>query len=169
MNPVQFRVYLEWAIPNYAQELVRSGQASSESALIKADTQFGELLPHGLATEGQYPCLVLDSDRSIQVGYLWWGIRRDEDRRHALLCDFVIFEPFRRQGYGRRALARWETEVKQAGLETMILSVFAHNASARALYAGAGFGVARDLDSHLLMAKKVGARDRSQSTEGAGG
>jgi GNAT superfamily N-acetyltransferase len=155
MNPVQFQGYLEWAIPNYAGELVRAGRATPEEALLKADVQFGELLPHGLATEGHYPCSVLDSELSIQVGYLWWGIRCDEGQACAMLCDFAIFEPFRRQGYARRALSVWETVVEQSGLDILVLNVFAHNKPARALYEGAGYQVARHEGSHLIMYKRI--------------
>jgi ribosomal protein S18 acetylase RimI-like enzyme len=68
----------------------------------------------------------------------------------AVIYDFVVYEEFRRRGYGRQTLTALEEKAKELGLDTISLHVFGHNQSAIALYQQAGYET-----TSLYMAKKL--------------
>ncbi|HSJ52745.1 MAG TPA: GNAT family N-acetyltransferase [Anaerolineae bacterium] len=150
MTEDEFEAYLQWAIPDYAQDNVRSGSWSESEALQKAEAQFHELLPQGLHTPNQYHFTIHDPELNSTVGMLWFGLVRDTPGKPAFLYQFQIDEAHRRRGYGLAALRALEEKVKEMGGSAVQLHVFGHNAPARALYKKAGFGV-----TNVVMAKAV--------------
>lgn len=66
------------------------------------------------------------------------------------MYDFLVYEPYRRCGYGWQALQALEQNVRALGLDTIGLHVFGHNHAARALYEKAGYEV-----TNINMAKKL--------------
>ncbi len=59
----------------------------------------------------------------------------------AFVYDFLIYDEFRRQGYGTQTLLALEAKAKELGVDKIALNVFAHNHIARALYEKTGFEV----------------------------
>jgi ribosomal protein S18 acetylase RimI-like enzyme len=137
MSKDEFHEYLGPAIAGYAEELVRAGNTPPGQALSSAEAQFDSLLPDGLDTPDQHLFSIWDRDR--RVGALWFGVRDDGDRPFAALYDFLIFEVYRRQGYGQQALLALDQQVKALGFDTIRLHVFGHNRAARALYEKMGY------------------------------
>jgi ribosomal protein S18 acetylase RimI-like enzyme len=150
MTEDDFRTYLEYAIPDYAQETVRAGNVHPDVALQAAEKQFQTLLPGGLTTPGQHLCTIWTETGNAMVGYMWFGIREDPGRAFAALYDFVILEPYRRQGHGTQALLALEEQVRGLGLDAIWLHVFGHNHAARALYEKLGYRT-----KNLTMAKEL--------------
>ena len=62
----------------------------------------------------------------------------------------MIYEEYRRRGYGRQTLAALDEKAKELGLDTISLHVFGHNQAAIALYQQAGYQT-----TSLYMAKKL--------------
>jgi GNAT superfamily N-acetyltransferase len=150
MTEDQFHSYLGSAIANYAQESVRAGNVAPDQAFQMAEGQFDSLLPAGLDTPDQYLFSIRDPAQGQQVGYLWFGIRDDGARPFVALYDVLIFEVFRRQGYGTQALQALEQRARERGFDEIRLHVFGHNHAARALYEKGGYAA-----TNVTMAKRL--------------
>lgn len=85
MTEDEFVAYLQWAIPDYAQDNVRSGSWSESEALQKSEDQFRELLPQGLHTPDRYHFSIRDPELNRNVGMLWFGLVRDTPGKPAFL------------------------------------------------------------------------------------
>ncbi len=150
MTEDQFRGYLGFAVANYAREAVRAGNVAPQAAMQAAQQQFDHLLPMGLDTPDQHLSAIRDGARAENVGYLWFGVRDDGARPFVALYDLLIFEAYRRQGYGSQALRALEQEVKALGFHEIRLHVFGHNHPARALYEKMGYAA-----TNVTMAKRL--------------
>lgn len=68
-----------------------------------------------------------------------------------MLYNLTIFEEYRRRGYASEALSVLEDWAREQGMAGIILHVFGHNHSARALYRKSGY-----VERNVTMVKKVG-------------
>jgi ribosomal protein S18 acetylase RimI-like enzyme len=150
MTEEDYRNYLEFAIPNYAQEQVKAGAWHPEGARQKAEAAFRVLLPDGLASPGQYLCVVVDETQGERVGCLWYGVRDGDSGKFAAIYDIVIWEPFRRRGHGIQTMEALEEKVKELGLKEIMLHVFGYNIGARALYRKMGY-----VEANITMARRL--------------
>lgn len=150
MTEAEYEAFLEWAIPDYAQDKVRSGTWPEAEALERSEAQYRELLPQGPHTPGQYLFTVRDARLDSSVGMLWFSLDPDRPGKPGLLYQFKIEEAFRRQGYGLAALRALEDRVRALGGGAILLHVFGHNTPARALYEKAGYEI-----TDLVMARAL--------------
>lgn len=150
MTEGEYQQFLAWSIPDYAQEQAKSGAWELEEALERGRRTFDELLPDGLSTPDQF-LFSIESEGKKPVGYLWYGVREEGERRYAALYELVIFEEYRRRGYASQALSALEDEVQGEGVEQIILHVFGHNQGARALYRKSGY-----VERNVTMVKEIG-------------
>ena len=142
--------FVEWAIQDYARAQVEAGTWVAEDAERLSRETFESLLSAGLDTPKQHMCAVVDEALDRPVGYLWYAERHRGHDKHAALYEFMILEEYRRQGYGTQALLALEEHAKRAGLSTIVLHVFGHNAPARALYEKAGY-----TERNITMVKRI--------------
>ena len=152
MTESEFQIYLKRSIESYAQEHVKAGNWDSSDSLQKAEREFFQLLPDGVATRKQHLLSIEDGDTGVKIGLIWFAEKFQASRPSAFIYDFLIYEEHRRKGYGRQTLTALEEKVKELGIETISLHVFGHNQVAIDLYQKAGFEIT---DFH--MAKKVSA------------
>jgi ribosomal protein S18 acetylase RimI-like enzyme len=157
MTAETFQKYLEWSVPNYAEECVRTGNFPAETALQQAEEQFRQLLPQGMATPQQYLFTIHETSDNRAVGYLWFGGRGDATHPFAALYDLMVFPSERRRGYGRQALLALEARARELGLPAIRLHVFGHNHPARALYEKMGY-----VATNITMAKPVTAANTGE-------
>jgi ribosomal protein S18 acetylase RimI-like enzyme len=150
MTEEQFHAYLGFAIANYAQESARAGTVVPDLAMNTSARQFQNLLPDGLDTPDQFLYAVHDAAQQRYVGYLWFGVMDDGGQVFAVLYDFVIFDPYRRRGYGTQALQALEQRIEAQGLDEIRLHVFGHNHAARTLYEKLGY-----VTTDITMAKRL--------------
>jgi RimJ/RimL family protein N-acetyltransferase len=148
LSESDFQAYLAINVPAYAQDQVKTGKWHPSEAMQKAQEEYQELLPDGLATKEQYLFSLEDVDTGAKVGIIFFGLRGVS--KVAMLYDFLVFEQFRRQGYGMHAMRALEEQVKHFGIQEIHLHVFAHNHAARALYEQLGYQV-----TNLYMSKKL--------------
>ncbi len=148
MNETEFQAYLEADIERYAQEHVRMGDWHPSEALQKSKDEHQRLLPDGLATKNHYFFSIEDELRRARVGIIWFAVY--DDRSPAFIYDFLIYEEYRRQGYGTQTLQALEAKVRELGVDKIALHVFAHNHAARALYEKTGFEI-----TGIYMTKKL--------------
>jgi len=150
MDEATYQAYLAWTIPNYAQENIQSGRWSPNVALQRAEEEYRQLLPDGLASHDQYLFSIKDKISGKNVGMLWFGIQERGGKRGAFVYDVKIDEQFRRQGYGEQAFLAMEEKVHALGLETIGLHVFGNNYGARAMYEKLGY-----VATNVMMSKKL--------------
>ena len=150
MTDAEFADYRAHAVHNYADEKVRAGNWVAEEAYRLAEEALDMLLPAGVATP-EHHLFTIESERGLSVGWLWLAERVEANAdRHAFVYEILIFDDFRRQGYGRAAMEAAEAKVLELGLDTIKLHVFGHNAAARALYADLGYA-----ETNVMMEKSL--------------
>jgi ribosomal protein S18 acetylase RimI-like enzyme len=151
MAEADYGAFYQLVIVDYADNLVRAGNATPSVAVQVSQQACEPVLTDGLKSPNQFFFLIQeDSLPEPDVGYLWWGIREQHGTRTAVLYFVGIFEPYRRRGYARQALHLLEDQIQQAGCDEIRLYVFGHNSGARALYEKMGYAPVS-----LTMAKKL--------------
>jgi ribosomal protein S18 acetylase RimI-like enzyme len=141
MAAEDFDTYIEKLTANYAKDNVRSGRWTREEALEKSVSQINSLLPEGIETQNHVFFSIVDEGTGDVVGYIWLHVVPGEGPKKAFIYDLIIFEKFRKRGYGRAALVALEEYAKEKRLASISLHVFAHNAAALSLYRKMGYEV----------------------------
>ncbi len=152
MNETEYLQWKEWSTSDYAKSLIESGQCSQSDAKAQAEAELSSYLKNGLSTPN-HCVLVTENTDGLPVGMIWY---ETEDPARAFIADFVVYDAYRRTGYGRAVLAEMERMVKLAGVSSVQLHVFAQNKSAIALYGKCGYTVMAggDADAGSLYMKK---------------
>lgn len=73
----------------------------------------------------------------------------------AFICDFLIFENFRKQGYGKQTLLWVEKESKEKGLNKILLNVFKYNKAALSLYKSLEYKIIEEDNDNVSMLKNI--------------
>jgi len=107
----------------------------------------------GLAEAAETDLFLTIADQDRPVGALWLERPCLPGSTHWWLNDIIIFPEHRHRGYGRRALRLAEDLIRDAGGDTVGLTVFDHNHIAKQLYASEGYRpVEIELTKHLRTA-----------------
>jgi ribosomal protein S18 acetylase RimI-like enzyme len=147
----EYSAFYEYIILDYAEGLVRAGNAHPDVAVQLSQQQCAPVLSNGVASPGQFFYLIHDdAPAANHVGYLWWGVREQYGTRTAMLYFVGVFAPYRRRGYATQALRLLEEQVTEGGLDEIRLHVFGHNTPARTLYDKMGYAA-----SSMTMAKVI--------------
>lgn len=154
MTEEQFGRWRESHTRDYADDKVRSGAWSAEEALRLAEESTEKALPQGLATKDHYLFSVEDEAEDRQVGTIWFGVMDWGVGPAAFVYDVLVFDEFRRKGYGEQAMLALEDKVKELGLDTIALHVFGYNQGALKLYEKVGYEV-----TDVNMAKRLRVDD----------
>jgi ribosomal protein S18 acetylase RimI-like enzyme len=142
--------YLAWrarAVSEYAAEHVKSGGLTADEAPGKAEAQFVQILPAGLATPGQFLWTIRDAT-GTDVGILWVGT--EQRPGHAFIYDIEIVDERRGQGFGTAAMLALEDWARANEIATIGLHVFAHNTGAWQLYKRLGY-----IETNVQMEKRL--------------
>ena len=133
-----FKNYLNFQIQEYAKEKIKSGNWSEKDALDLSRKSFLNFLPDGRDTKGHTIMTIVDSNSHEKVGVLWveWN---NKEYNATYIWDIVIYENFRRKGYGSAALKHLENICKEKASSAICLHVFGHNRSAIAMYNSLGY------------------------------
>jgi GNAT superfamily N-acetyltransferase len=137
MTDAEFQQFREQAVREYAQARVEAGGWAPEEAERLSEQSTRELLPNGLDTEGM-SLLVGEDEHGTPVGRVWVALQ-DRERPGAWIYDIEVLPGERGKGRGRELLHATEQLVREQGVETIGLNVFAGNAVARHLYASTGY------------------------------
>ncbi|WP_414632650.1 GNAT family N-acetyltransferase [Clostridium sp. UBA5119] len=73
----------------------------------------------------------------------------------AFICDFLILEKFRKQGYGKQTLLLLEKEAKVNGLNEVLLNVFKYNKPAFSLYKSLEYKIRDAENENISMLKNI--------------
>lgn len=151
MNDDEFDKFAEWDILDYSKDLIKSGLSSEENALEDAKKSFNELLPQGKYTKDNYIHVVVNSDND-DVGLIWYQKYKEDI---AFICDFLILEKFRKQGYGKQTLLLIEKEAKEKELNKILLNVFKYNKPAFSLYKNLEYEIRDEENENISMLKSI--------------
>lgn len=128
--------YIKIAIPDYAEDKIKSGAWKKEEALKLSEQTFLEGLPERQETENEFLfCISLENET---IGYVWFHFN-DKESTTAFIYDFLILEEYQNQGHGSKAMTCIEEAAHEAGAKKLGLHVFAHNKRAVHVYEKSGF------------------------------
>lgn len=139
LSEKDFSEYLENAIVNFAEDKIKAGNFSPEKALEKSRKGYDELLSDGVNTKDHHLFLIFDEVKNEKIGIIWIKLNSENDIRDVWLFDFLIFEKYRRQGFGKRSIELLEEKTRELGFDKISLHVFGHNTAAISLYRKMGF------------------------------
>lgn len=139
MSEFDFDNYINDSIKDYAAEKIKVGAWAQEEAENLSKETFVRLLPKDIYSENQYFFSIIDADKQMKVGYLWFQCCEKLIGKEAFIYDFIIFKEFRSKGYGTQALKSLDEVAKGLGINKISLHVFAHNKRALSLYEKTGF------------------------------
>ena len=157
MSKSEFEMYISRAVPKYADDSIRAYSMDPAVAIARAKCTYGKVLIDGIATENHYLFSIVDDEQDSQVGMIWFLLDASAGATSAFICDFEIFEEFRRKGYGRRTLQALENKLHREGVFQISLHVFAHNKAAQSLYKQLGY-----LNTGLHMARRLSSNTLEQ-------
>lgn len=152
MRTEKFLSFAEMANAGYAQDNVAVGRWTREEALPRAQAEFLQLLPQGLATPDHHVYEIQDELTAEMVGFLWFAVVGKGDAKFAYIYNICVEPPFRRRGHAKAALLWLEQFVRTQGIGGVRLNVFASNSAAQTLYHSLGFET-----MSLMMKKQLSA------------
>ncbi|MFV2085662.1 GNAT family N-acetyltransferase [Micromonospora sp. LOL_021] len=144
MTQNEYDVRIPALVAGYAGSLLRSGRATTATALAESRRQHAELLPDGLATERMLFLVARPAGAADArpVGWIWVGLPDSGDlERPAWIYNIEVDTAQRGNGYGRAILAAVEPVLAARGVTRLGLNVFGDNLVARRLYESTGFTV----------------------------
>jgi RimJ/RimL family protein N-acetyltransferase len=139
MTDSEFLPYLDELYRGYADEQVKAGSWPADRGLELAKAEIHEMLPDGLTTQNNFLYSLIAPNEPSPIGVIWILIRERNNQKEAFIADIVIFDAFRRKGYGAQALKSLNETVKGMGVHRIRLQVFGHNKVARDLYEKSGY------------------------------
>lgn len=145
MNSDEFQQYLSYAVENFANEQIKSGNWEQEVAISKAVEIHKQLLPDGPNTNNNYLFTIRDGE--LKVGIVWLA-KKDDNK--GFIYDINIWKGNQGKGYGKQTMKQIEVKAKELGLKEIGLHVFGHNKVARGLYEKLGY-----VETNIKMEKSL--------------
>lgn len=136
MDEKKFKNYYDYAVTNYAEEKIKSGNWKKEEAMKLAKETFDKMLPNKQNTENNYLYSIFN-EKSEHIGFIWFV----DEKGISFLADINLFENFRGNGYGILVMKELENKSKKLNAKKIELHVFGHNKVAFNLYKKMGFDV----------------------------
>jgi GNAT superfamily N-acetyltransferase len=137
MTEEEFDTFRDLMVVDYAGELAQAGM-TQEAAQKQSEVQTAQLIPDGLASEGQ--SFFTARVEGEPVGRLWLST----ERPMSFVYDIEVRAEHRRKGYGAAIMNAGAIWSREHGHFAIGLNVFAHNPGARALYDRLGYQVTLD-------------------------
>lgn len=134
MGDEEFVGFMSGQAEEYAAERAAAGESVERAREVAAE-QLGQLVPDGLASEGQH-FFTAYAD-GVAVGSLWLATPGPR----AFVYDVVVDPAHRRRGHGRSIMTAAADWCHEHGAKALGLNVFGHNTGARALYDQLGYRV----------------------------
>ena len=146
----EYQTWLAQSVKDYAQDKIDAGTWQPEEALSRSENDFTSLLSQGRTTPDNHIYSIQDATLGTHVGVLWIAVTSRGLHRSAFIYDIVIYEAYRRHGYGEGTMLALEDKVRDFGLDTVGLHVFGHNKAAQALYEKVGY-IVTDLNMSKIL------------------
>jgi ribosomal protein S18 acetylase RimI-like enzyme len=147
MSEKDFEEFLRKAIVTYADLNVKTGRWQREESLNLSRAEHKRLFPDGHKTRNNYLYNILGSNHNEIAGHIWYSINGSA----AFIFDIEIYEPYRKQGYAKEAIAAAEKRMVEMGAKTVSLQVRKDNANAQNLYLQLDYEtVALNMTKHFI-------------------
>ena len=139
MTAIEYEVFLDRTILEYAEDKVRAGVWVESEAFEESRKEYFNDLPQGLQTKNQYLYTLYNGAQA--VGLIWLRANIDRPTKDGFILEFYVDEKQRGKGYGRQAMFLIEKKARDLGLKSIGLHVFGPNKIARHLYESIGYEV----------------------------
>ena len=153
MTQQAYDAFYRWSVEHHANELMEQKCIPREEASKEASKELSGMLPNGFHTENNFLMSIISNEEI--VGYIWTLHEETDGKKQSFLCDFAIWEEYRRKGYGAQALLLMEKQAADAGCVESVLFVADRNAEARTLYEKSGYRVLRQAGYGKYMIKEL--------------
>lgn len=154
MTSEEYEKFYQMSRDNQVNDLVAGGK-SREDAIAATEAELAQLLPDGQDTEENFLMMIKKEDDLTEVGYIWTLHEFTGDTMQSFLCDLVIYEAYRGQGFAKEALSQMEKSAYTYGCEESILFVKNDNTKAISLYQDWGYQTLREESDGMYMRKKL--------------
>lgn len=159
MSPAEYRDFFQQSFANHVRELMEEEGLTEQLAEQEIRKELSQMLPEGQTTPGNAFLTVCREDGAT-VGWMWTVTEDQADGRECFLCDFLIFEAERRNGYGHQSLHCMAEQARKEGCDRCVLFVKNSNPAAIELYQKAGFVLLEEHTYGMFMAKQLaGSQD----------
>ena len=155
MTDEEFKTFYQWSIEHQAAELVSNLHIDPEDALRTATEEISKMLPNGVKTENNNIFSIIEQDCAEFVGFIWTLHENNTGKTQCFICDFAIWEHYRRKGYATNALQLAEKYAFDAGCLESVLFVSDNNKAAQALYQKCGYQYLRQHGCGKYMVKSL--------------
>lgn len=155
MSEKEFKVFFEYSVNDYANDLVKSANITMGEALMQAKGEFAEMLPNGVSSKDNALRIIVDAVEEKVVGVIWYLFEMTDGIKQVFLSDFIIKEEERQKGYASVALTEMEQDAKKNGCTESIIYVWKHNLRGINLYTKCEYGVFKELDDGMYMKKGI--------------
>jgi len=147
MTDDEYIIWKEWSSKNYIKSLMEARQCSENDARALADKEAKEF---SLPNDNLF---VAENNDGNPVGVIWYVI---QDFNHIFILDFVVYDKYRRMGYGSAILTELERKVKSERFSIIVLHVFEYNKAAIELYEKCGYKIVQNTGSGgMYMEKQI--------------
>ena len=153
MTQPEFENFYQRSVQYQVVQLMDARGISREEAGREAEEELAGMLPDGLNTGNNFLMSIVNGDEI--VGFIWTLHEETNGKKQCFLCDFAIWEEYRRKGYAAQALRLMEREAIHAGCQECVLYVADRNLAARALYEKCSYKLLRQAGSGKYMIKEL--------------
>ena len=153
MDQQEYDAFYERSFNHHVQELIDEEHMSCEEAEKETTNELAEMLPEGMDTKDNFLMSIHRSEDNAWIGFIWTLHEMTEGVKQSFICDFEIYEDYRRNGYATETLELMEKEAKTAGCAESVLFVTNHNEAANRLYEKCGYQFLRDMEYGRYMKK----------------
>lgn len=141
MTLKEYNDLIRTSVPAFARELEKTGEFTKEQAEESAQRQYNELLPDGIASEGQHFFNIVNDAEDRTVGNLWVAMKNENGKISAFIYDLEVNESERGKGIATQAMRLVEAFSREKGAVEIWLHVFASNTIAFHLYENLGYRI----------------------------
>ena len=153
MTQQAYDAFYRWSVKQHTAELMEQKCLPCKEASKEASKELAGMLPDGLNTGNNFLMSIVNGDEMI--GFIWTLHEETNGKKQCFLCDFAIWEEYRRKGYAAQALRLMEKEAIHAGCQECVLYVADRNLAARALYEKCSYKLLRQAGSGKYMRKEL--------------
>lgn len=155
MTNEEFEFFRRFSIEQNVAELVERRNISHKDAAEQTVAEISSMLPDGADSRDNFLMSIIDQKSGENVGFIWTLHEDTEGRKQSFICDFAVWESFRRKGYATLALQLAEKQAFESGCLESVLFVSNDNEVAFRLYEKSGYTVVRQANHGKYMIKQL--------------
>ena len=151
----EYEAFCRMSIAHHVAERMEECAMPQDDATIQAKIEFAGMLPDGLNTKNHYLMTIVEEGNKEVVGFIWTIHEYTDGLKQSFVCDFVILDSKRRNGYAAATLSLTEKMALEAGCLESVLYVAENNYPAKAIYRKCGYQFFRQMEYGQYMKKQL--------------